>query len=117
MTAIKTENGHTGGRSDCGRIIYQHNAAGDVRIDGRWAWRGNFVDPATGLANAGAVSEADWQLAAALMRETDAAHAAWSDALRNEAYAKQGARDDAGVAREDWLRKNTRGTYMDDDSF
>ncbi len=114
MATIKTENGHTNGISDCGRIVYQHNNAGDVRIDGRWAWRGNYVDPTTGLANAGEVDDADWLLASALIRDTDAAHAAYSDALRDEAYARQGARDDAEIAMEEWLRKNTRGTYVDD---
>lgn len=117
MATIKTGNGHTDGVSDCGRIIYQHNNAGHVRIDGRWAWRGNYVDLTTGFANAGEVDDADWLLAIALMQDTNAAHAAYSDALRDKAYAKQDARDDAVVEREDWLRKNTHGTYVDYGSF
>jgi hypothetical protein len=94
MANIQTTNGITTGVSDDGRISYASCNDGP-QIGGRWAWRGHYCG-ATGKADpSNPVADTDWAAACELMREVDAAHRAYSDALRDAAHAKEDARIDA----------------------
>lgn len=113
MATIKTEHGITRGTSADGRIVFVYSRDdGGIRIDGRWAKRGFYQHclpggMVGGMNQADPVSSDDWTAACALMDAVIAAHDAYSDALREQAFAALDARE----AALDGVEKVRGGAY------
>jgi hypothetical protein len=79
--------------SDDGRIVYNPFHNGRIVIDGRAAWRGEYLDPKTEKVTGERVETADWEAACVLMRAESAAREAWHEAARQRAFDRLDAED------------------------
>jgi hypothetical protein len=97
MTQITNNLNLFSGVSDCGRVVYHECNNGFISIDGRLAYRRQYVIEVPGqicMAADGDVSAADWDLAVTVMRDVDGAKQAHVSARQAWVDDKQRVRDD-----------------------